>query len=185
MTWNRTFIITLYSLGLIAIASAANSKKKPPPMEQVLTDLDTLHQADAECLVQIKADEFRKIQRSVLVSQHQALPPVAQEPQHRSLEQRHDVFINKYTNRVDIMRTQLQAHADVEKAIRTKEMKLVDAVASLKKWKSESDAMESTLKSFGDEFVQIGQDYLDIFQDHNSPAPSQANQLINPSDASH
>ncbi len=181
----RLVLAALCVLGLITAASADKQKKKtaaaPMTDEQVLKDLDTLHQADADSMAMINAAEVHRMERDVLKSHHQALPPVSQEPQHAALEQQHDAFINNYQSIVDSLRVKLAAHADVEKAIRAKQMKLADAAASELKWKSETDAVLSRLQNISDQFAQIGQDYLDIFRDHNTPAPVQANQLINPS----
>ena len=179
----------LVSIGLLVFticslnpktASADNPKKKVSLEEQVTADLKALHQADRDALDQISVDEYRKSQRSLLLTEHHSLPPVSQEPQHLSLEQRHDLFINKYTIMVSSFQAVLQSHADLEKAIRAKQMTWKDAAAALKKWKTETDAIQTQLKGFNDEFLQIGQDYLDMYQDHAAAPPSEAENIIKP-----
>ena len=58
-------------------------------------------------------------------------------------------------------------------------MKLADLQAAVAKWTKENAATQKSLKAIRDGFVQMGQDYLDIFRDHKAPPTQEVDQLIN------
>jgi hypothetical protein len=159
--------------------SAPDIEKSTSTAPSFTDQLKALHKFDLACQDLVKADEDRKNWRDLLESQHHALPPVGQEAQHLSTEQRHDVFINEFTFKDQALQDLLKTHADVEAQVRSGNMKSGDIQAAIKKWKSDSVTMRSALKSIGDQFVQIGQDYLEIFQDHRVSPPIEAERLAN------
>ena len=167
-----------------AHADSPPEVSKSSSTEPSLSDqLKALHKLDVAFADLVKADEDRKNMRDLIESQHHALPSVSQEAQHLSIEQRHDLFINEFTLKDQAMQDLLKTHAIVEASIRAGDMKSEDIQAAIKKWKSDSVSMRSALRAMGDQFVRIGQDYLEIFQDHRQPAPGEAERLMNQRDA--
>jgi len=147
--------------------------------DDLLKKAGELHRVDLLCQDALASDEYRKSLRRLLVTQHQALPRVAEEPQHLATEQRHQDFIDKYSNSVEQMRAVLQKHAELELSIKKGGMKNADLQSAVTQWTSECEAMQNSLKSYDDEFKQIGQDYLDIFQDHGVASPGEVQSLLN------
>jgi hypothetical protein len=187
MRRNRIYIglllLVTYGHNVAHADTAPDVKKSTSTVSSPTDQLNTLHKLDLAYADLVKADEDRKNMRDLIESQHHALPPVGQEAQHLSTEQRHDVFINDFTFKDQAMHDLLKSHADVEAQVRAGDMNASDVQAALKKWKSDSADMRKSLKSIGDEFAQIGQDYLEIFQDHRQAPPDEAERLYNQRDA--
>jgi hypothetical protein len=171
------------TVGLARADSTSDIKKSSSTASTPTDQLKTLHKLDVAFGDLVKADEDRKNWRDLLKSKHQALPPVSQEAQHLAVEQRHDIFINEFTMKDQAMQDLLKTHAGVEDSIRTGAMNPGDVQDAIKKWQSDSKDMRKALRSIGDQFVQIGQDYLEIFQDHHQSPPDEAERLYNQRDA--